>query len=55
MSKLYDEVLDLAAGLSLAGKISSTLYGMISDIEETDTAKLERTKAALVKIGGSNE
>lgn len=48
--QLYEEVMDLAAGMLLSSMISNDLYALISEVDETDTAKLERVKAELVKI-----
>lgn len=51
MSKqLYEDMMDYAAKLLLMGKISDELYYMISELDETNTEKLKRTIAALVKI-----
>lgn len=48
--KLYEEMMDLAAGLHLTGKITHGVYEMLSEIEETDTARLERVTQSLKKM-----
>lgn len=52
--QLYEEAMDLAAGLHLTGDIDAHTYEMISDIEKDDTEKLGRVVEILKRMGGTN-